>query len=414
MVPSVDRVGRYFHLALVAELPHSASLLAATTNLETFFDRAQQLVIETLGAEEVDFERFDQEVASLSSELEAVCDPQVPLDSAPDVIASDAQSEGWQIPIGWPGQMRSMFDQLLSQRLSRLYEPLVLWWTDGSAAIEPTCLIGKGLPQPEAFAALLDGSWQRGRWQPVPRRSLPGDDRAERMPLVDDPTPPQYRSAAATDVGCVRKVNQDSLIERTDVGVWAVADGLGGHSNGEVASRMVCDALSDVAPEGSFEETIAMVEGGLHGVNDYLVRVSRGRNDRVSGSTVVALLTRGTRCAVLWVGDSRVYRARGGTMEQLTTDHSLSTSELTVPSNVVTRAIGGEATLAVDVYRERVRAGDRFLLCSDGLTKILPLSEIESWMQQPDIRASVEGLVAETLRRGAPDNVTVLIVEAYS
>jgi serine/threonine protein phosphatase PrpC len=101
-------------------------------------------------------------------------------------------------------------------------------------------------------------------------------------------------------------------------------------------------------------------------------------------------------------------------MEQLTTDHSLSTSELTVPSNVVTRAIGGEATLAVDVYRERVRAGDRFLLCSDGLTKILPLSEIESWMQQPDIRASVEGLVAETLRRGAPDNVTVLIVEAYS
>jgi len=125
---------------------------------------------------------------------------------------------------------------------------------------------------------------------------------------------------------------------------------------------------------------------------------------------------RGTRCAIVWAGDSRVYRARGGRLEQLTKDHSVAAESggLTVPSNVITRAIGGEEDLTLDVFRERVKAGDRFLLCSDGLTRMVPEPEIRAWMDHTDIRAAVDGLIDATLAAGAPDNVTVVIVEAYS
>ena len=418
MVPSVDRVGRYFHLTLVAELPQDTGILSAVTALGPVFDRAQQLVIDTLAAERVDLERFDEEVTRLGAELEALCGrPTVLLDASAHDIVNGAGQGAWQIPIGSPDQMGPVLEQILSQHLSRLYRPLVVWWTDGTAAIEPTCLIAKGLPPPEAFTALLDGSWTTDQyWQSVPARV-----EAERCPpepelLVEDPTPPRYRSAGATDVGRVRTINQDSLLERTEVGLWAVADGLGGHANGEIASRMVCDALADFVPDASFEQMVEAAGERLHEVNDHLVRIaSRNSNGGLSGSTVVALMARGTRCAVLWVGDSRVYRMRSGELQQLTRDHSLAESDgLTAPANVITRAVGGEAALDVDLYRDRVQPGDRFLLCSDGLTKIVPEAEIQHWVEQPDIRVGVEGLISTTLSAGAPDNVTVLIVEAYS
>jgi type VI secretion system protein ImpM len=181
---------------------------------------------------------------------------------------------------------------------------------------------------------------------------------------------------------------------------------------------MVCDALADFVPDASFEQMIQAAGERLNEVNDHLVRAAaRSHNAILSGSTVVALLARGTRCAVLWAGDSRVYRARGGKLEQLTRDHSLvaeSEGLTSAPSNIVTRAVGGEPTLALDVYRDRVSAGDRFLLCSDGLTKMVSELEIQHWMEHQDIRAGVEGLITATLNAGAPDNVTVLIVEAYS
>jgi serine/threonine protein phosphatase PrpC len=194
-----------------------------------------------------------------------------------------------------------------------------------------------------------------------------------------------------------------------------VADGLGGHSEGEIASRMVCDALTDFTPDPVFEDAIESASSRVRQVNEHLDRAAaRSADGARSGSTVVALLARGSRCAVLWAGDSRVYRWRSGRLHQLTRDHSLAEAEGATGNyaNAVTRAVGAESTLTLDLHRDCVRPGDRFLLCSDGLTRAVPDGQIRAWLEHEDIRGAVDGLIKTTLDAGAPDNVTVLIVEA--
>jgi type VI secretion system protein ImpM len=411
MVPSVDRVGRYFPLTIVAELPADANVFGVTA-ATPFFESAERLAIETLESEYVDFEAFDQRVVRLADHLSFTTARQrVALErGAATVLEADAQGS-WQLPIASIQEVAPALEQLLFQRLAAIYKPLMVWSSDGSSAVEPSCLLSRGLPDPEMFAALLDGSWTQHRWRTVPatverggRPSGPADDRAL-----------SFRSAAASDVGKVRQVNQDAFLERSEIGLWVVADGLGGHSDGEHASRMVCDALADFMPNQSFEETIEGVRTRLKEVNDHLLLASaRSLLGERSGSTVVVLIVRGSRCAILWAGDSRVYRCRDGRLEQLTRDHSPSPSAAGGrQSNAVTRAVGAQAAFGLDLCSEHVRPGDRFLLCSDGLTRTVPEPEIRNWLEEPDVRASVSGLVAATLAAGAPDNVTALVVEAF-
>jgi serine/threonine protein phosphatase PrpC len=235
---------------------------------------------------------------------------------------------------------------------------------------------------------------------------------------VENAAPVGFRSAAASDVGLVRKINEDAFVERSEVGIWAVADGLGGHRDGEVASRMVCDALAELVPDPTFENTIEAAREQLQSVNDYLLRTGTHATlaDR-SASTVVMLMIRGHSCAVLWAGDSRLYRWRPGKLERLTRDHSLDDLQGLggqETSNAITRAVGVQPILALDMIREKAVAGDRFLMCSDGLTRTVPESEIELLMESADIESVVQKLVSATLAAGAPDNVTVLVVEAFA
>ena len=412
MVPSVDRVGRFFPLAIVAELPEHVSAPAAMQAAAQFFERAERLAIDTLAAEYVDFEGFDEQVSRLSDDLGPVV--------VPPSLTLDADAAGlldggapWHLPLGSVDDVQPAVEQLLWRRLSSVYDPLMLWWTGGSSIVDPAILAGRGLPRAASLVALLDGSWTAHGWRTAGATLAPG---REGGALIEEPAL-SFRSAGATDVGRVRQVNQDALLERPEIGLWAVADGLGGHSDGERASRMVCDSLADFQPEPGFDETIEAVRARIQAVNEHLVLdAARSLVGARSGSTVVVLLVRGRRSAILWAGDSRVYRWRGGRLEQLTRDHSPEEpggAGGRQASSAVTRAVGAHPVLELDLHRDLVLAGDRYLLCSDGLTRVLTEAQMSVWMQAGDVRATVDGLLADTLAAGAPDNVTALVVEAH-
>ena len=232
-------------------------------------------------------------------------------------------------------------------------------------------------------------------------------------------------SASASHTGMVRKVNEDSYISRDSIGLWAVADGMGGHQAGDVASQLVTKSLDSVPRGRDIGELLHATRMALHSANSDLIDMD-GQYDarRVPGSTVVVLLILGNEAAVLWAGDSRIYRLRHGQLEQITRDHShvqeLVDQHLIRPeeaeshsmANVITRAIGIENTLELDVLNLDFMDGDQFLLCSDGLSRLLSTEEIQNLMQTNSLEESVQTMIHTALVRGAPDNVTVISVQS--
>jgi serine/threonine protein phosphatase PrpC len=229
-------------------------------------------------------------------------------------------------------------------------------------------------------------------------------------------------------VGKVRKVNEDAFLERPDLGLWAVADGVGGASQGDRASRLVVEALGRVHRPTAAAAFLTEVCDQLKAVNTQLQQeMTQNGGHRLSASTVVALLVFGQHFACAWAGDSRLYLMRDFRLRQISRDHSevqemvdhgVITSEQarTHPhANVVTRAVGAHETLALDMVQDRVRHDDVFLLCSDGLTKTLADREIAAMLgADRPIEISVEMLVDATLERGATDNVTVVGLQLLS
>lgn len=233
-----------------------------------------------------------------------------------------------------------------------------------------------------------------------------------------------FRSSAATHVGMVRKVNQDSYAERTDLGVWAVADGMGGHEAGEVASAAVTDSITNLASNETFEEMLDAVEQSIIEANrQLLIQAETYDSQRAPGSTVVVLLIRDDRGALVWIGDSRIYRRRDRVVEQLTRDHSHvqdlvdqgvileSEAESHPMANVITRAIGISEPLEIETRLINVRPDDQFLLCSDGLSRLVTNDELESMMENKDSEEVTQSLLHTALVRGARDNVTLICVK---
>lgn len=230
-----------------------------------------------------------------------------------------------------------------------------------------------------------------------------------------------WTSATISHVGMVRKLNEDSCLDRSDVGMWVVADGMGGHAAGDVASQLIVNTLAKVEPKGSLSEIVDQVEQGILQVNGRLVSTAR-ETKQTSGSTVVALVVSGDYGVYLWAGDSRLYRLRSGLLEQLTTDHSQVESfveqglisredaEGHPAANMVTRAVGASDDLFLDVDITHLEPGDRYLLCSDGLDKHLKNPEIQDILGNGEPQEAAQKLIDITLSRGAVDNVTVSVV----
>lgn len=412
IAPSVDRVGRYFPLTLVWEVPQGVNPLAVSQLADRWFDDVEQLVLDAMAEEHVDLEKFDQRFIELGRDLDRVqwASP-VELDALDAIGPTSGARAQWQLALGSSPGFAAVLEQLLYARLRETHGPLTVMWTEGSSRVEPSGLLLSGLPAPSTYAALLSGTWPESGWRVVKSKTKAAPVRHDTW---TSERPIAYRSAGATDVGRVRRINQDAFLERTEIGLWAVADGMGGHDYGEVASRMIRDALAAIVPGETMRGTVDVVNQQLIRINEYLARtMANATTPGQSGSTVVALVTRGTRCAVMWVGDSRLYRLRGGELVQLTRDHVAETNGILEDSHAISRAVGGDATLDVDVAYESVHPGDRFLLCSDGLNHEIADDAIAQGLREPDLMQCVQGLIAAALRAGGTDNVSVIVVDAF-
>ena len=234
-----------------------------------------------------------------------------------------------------------------------------------------------------------------------------------------------WTSCALSHVGHVRNTNEDAFLERRELGLWAVADGMGGHAAGDVASRLVVESLGTFTPSASVSDSIDCIEDRLIEANRRCLAIVEDSEIRQGmGSTAAVLFVSGHYSFVLWAGDSRIYRLRGSELRQLTEDHSMvqemfALGHLTMeeaeshPSaNIITRAVGVAEHLFVDIECSRVEAGDRFLLCSDGLTRDLRDAEVSELLGQGSPTQACQTLLSTALEHGGGDNTTVIVVEA--
>jgi protein phosphatase len=245
---------------------------------------------------------------------------------------------------------------------------------------------------------------------------------------------------ALTDVGKKRKGNEDSVFVNPEQSLFVVADGMGGHAAGEVASRVAVEAINEFVCLTSGDEDITWpfgldenvsfdgnrLKSAIQYANRKVLEATRERKEYLGmATTVVAVLVDGDAANLAHVGDSRVYLVREGALKQLTSDHSWVNEQLESGilspdqarshplRNVVTRALGGKPELSVDLQEHKAQAGDVLLLCSDGLTTMVPDDDILNVVGSAsgDIEAAARALVEEANGRGGEDNITVLLIK---
>ena len=230
---------------------------------------------------------------------------------------------------------------------------------------------------------------------------------------------------SCSHVGLVRKLNEDSFLERPDIGLWAVADGMGGMTAGEVASQAIVSALNGIAGPQEAQALLGEIRGRIAAVNAELQRIAAARGpDTTIGSTVAGLVVHSGHFACFWAGDSRIYRMRAGELDQLTRDHSLvqdmvdaglllpEDAEKHPHASVIQRAVGVDEAVTLDWVHARVEPGDVFLLCSDGLTRMVGDAELEAELGRGPIGPVCDALLSLALQRGGKDNVTIILVSA--
>lgn len=234
----------------------------------------------------------------------------------------------------------------------------------------------------------------------------------------------RWVSSGITNVGNVRDVNEDAILDLPQRGLWVVADGMGGHQAGDVASSSVVNSLANIGEFDSPSELVDTIEDQLIRVNYDLYSLSKqGGSEQVIGSTISALVALPGYCLCIWAGDSRVYRLRDFELEQITCDHS-EVEELIAEGkldrddadgypgeNIITRAVGGEEGLILEMRMFPLQDKDRFLLCSDGLYKDVKFDEIGTLISNGNTADACQRLISCALSRRCADNVSVITVD---
>jgi serine/threonine protein phosphatase PrpC len=236
-----------------------------------------------------------------------------------------------------------------------------------------------------------------------------------------------FETSARSAIGLVRQGNEDSGFASAQL--IAVADGMGGHAAGEVASRIAVEVLQQLAPtltaDGIDEDSVAdLLMHSLHSIDLEISTVTEEETEkRGMGTTLTALLIRNNQVALLHVGDSRCYRLRGNTLEQLSNDHTViqelldqgAITEIEAAEHpqrsMLTQALRGDGDVTPVLQMYEVKKGDRYLLCSDGLSGVLTDKEIKIGLKKSEKEEAIKFLIDATYINGAPDNVTILVAD---
>jgi len=233
-----------------------------------------------------------------------------------------------------------------------------------------------------------------------------------------------WTSATSTEVGLVRERNEDACLDLPAQGIWAVADGMGGHAVGDFASQAVIQALSELPARTQLEVRLDDIRNALQDVNRALIAEATRLNVRCIGTTVVVLVAGDNRCGCLWAGDSRLYLMRDGHLRQLTRDHNqaqrlLARGLITAEQarhhpahNAITRAVGAAGTLSLEQLMIDVSDNDVFLLCSDGLNNEVDDDGIAPVLAAGDVAQAAQTLVRMAVDNGGHDNVSVVVIHA--
>ncbi|MTH98024.1 PP2C family serine/threonine-protein phosphatase [Roseibium sp. RKSG952] len=233
----------------------------------------------------------------------------------------------------------------------------------------------------------------------------------------------QRRFGALTHIGHVRQVNEDSILCRPDLGLWVVADGMGGHAGGDFASRTVVAALDRLPRDLEPSDVMREARKALQEAHESIQSEAARRQSGVIGSTVVLVVLSEQHFMCLWAGDSRLYRLRNGVLEMISLDHSIvgefveqgyitwDQAKNYPNSNQITRAVGVGDMLEIDKRRGDIRQGDRFLLCSDGLSEYLTSAELQAHLENGDVEQVPDRLLSIALEGGGADNISIIAIE---
>ncbi len=231
------------------------------------------------------------------------------------------------------------------------------------------------------------------------------------------------RYNARTHVGHKRKVNEDSLLALPEQSIWMVSDGMGGHDAGDYASRLIADRVAMIPAGLNPTERMHALRNAITESHDIILGEATARGRGIIGATVAALMIAKGHFVGLWAGDSRIYRLRDGQIELLTTDHS-AVAELVLDgqmtwdeadqhpqSNAITRAVGVGDRLELDKIRGDALRGDRFLICSDGLTKYATFAVLQSVLSREPLETVSDRLIEIALDGGGADNITAVVLD---
>lgn len=234
-----------------------------------------------------------------------------------------------------------------------------------------------------------------------------------------------WSSAGRTDTGKVRARNEDAFLDQPQQGLWVVADGMGGHQAGDLASRLIVESLAELPAGLDFEDRLDALRDCLHRLNRHLslgLTLTGETPDLLVGSTVVALLAEGSRVACVWAGDSRCYLLRGRQLFQLSRDHSLlqqlveergmspADAARQPGAHALTRAIGAAEELQLDILELESLPGDVFLLCSDGLYQDLDHDLLTAALLRPSPQLALQRLFELALLGPARDNLSGVVI----